>query len=347
MIVTYPRQDRTKEELKFKTMAAVGNCSLKANHNVRFANDVSIKVLPKQRLQMTSRERVKYWWTEIELGQILRQCLKELEIVKAEHSNDTTDSDTGPVYEESITARGLEFVHEDDVRMKQKKEVVKCMVKLLNRHVEGEDKKASKKFYKGAVKESTKRALMFGKLDELAVSSYLKNAERELEAEQEEAAAKAAAKNSPKSSSKSIFSFGRLGGGSNNSRRSSASRTSRTASTTSSSGGSFTRMDDIAAAAAIVAATAPPTPNLSPRFRKKPMQPLHSLPEEDHRGGQQMQAPPPPPPPDDDLLPPPPPPAPTKSPILTPKSRHKVSRQLRSSIISISSPKRDTRKVIS
>ena len=319
-------------------MAAV----MKSNAGVRFADDVTVKILPKQRLQMTSRERLKYWWSEHELGKILRVCLKDLEIVKSEHEQSltsVTSAESTSQSESGVTARGLEYVHEDDERMKQKKEVVHCMVNLLNRNVEEENKKATKKFYKGAVKESTKRAILYGKLDELAVVTYLKNAEREVQKEHQakaEVEAKRAASRSPRSSkpARAKFSWNAFKkmGGSNRSNVSTASSASSVGS-----GDQLPVEVDVGTAAAIVAADAPLTP--SPTILRKKA--LQSVSEEGGGGASPL----PPPPPMSEHSPPPPPSSKQSlSPILTPTSRKKVSRQLRGSILSMASPKRSSKK---
>ena len=94
---------------------------------------------------------------------------------------------------------------------------------------------------------------------------------------------------------------------------------------------------DVGTAAAIVAADAPLTP--SPTIMRKKA--LQSVSEEGGGGASPL----PPPPPMSEHSPPPPPSSKQSlSPILTPTSRKKVSRQLRGSILSMASPKRSSKK---
>ena len=91
-----------------------------------------------------------------------------------------TDEDGEP-----LTARGLELVYnsEDDPRLQQKKDAVKCMIKSIKRSSKSlkREKKSSDNgnddkygtYYKQVCEEATKRAILYAKLDALAIKDYV------------------------------------------------------------------------------------------------------------------------------------------------------------------------------
>ena len=171
--------------------------SRSSTNSVRFQEHAMVRLSPKSR---TWKETKESWWTEHELHKIKEKCLIELETIQKEEKErpgrkatslfgnknkkkPATDKDGEP-----LTARGLELVYsgEDDPRLQQKKDAVRCMIKSIRRSNSKSkspkrDKKPSESgnddkygtYYKQVCEESTKRAILYAKLDALVIKDYL------------------------------------------------------------------------------------------------------------------------------------------------------------------------------